>query len=143
MYLWYKSFPDPSLFPEFLLVEFSYVFNRDSASSSPSPYLNKFIKSLSDYEVDSNIRTCNTVLKGFREYPTGGRGVELCLKMLKWILSLNSANYISKSKRSKGSIGSGLIRPDKVTINTMVDIAVSQNKLAIAENVSTTRLTFN
>ena len=140
LFLWYKSFPDPSHFPQFLLTEFSHAFNHDtlSSSSSSSPSLDKFIKSLLEYEVDSNIRTYNTIVKGFREYPAGGRGVELCLKMLKWMLSLSSSsNHSGGSRRSKGGI-----RPDRVTINTMVDIAVSQNKFAIAENVSAIYLAF-
>ena len=64
----------------------------------------------------ANTRTVNTVMKSFQDLPQ--KRLEICLKLLRWMKQSSVA-----------------IAPDTVTLNTIINAAVSADKLPIAEEV--------
>ena len=114
--------------PERLLSAF--INNNDSSANNSIS--NKFAQAIaasssssssSSNQVRANVRTVNTLMKGLRSKLDVG--FQISLKLLRWMISNHAAT------------GDVSMKPDTITINTLVDAAILAGRLSLAEDLLT------
>lgn len=94
--------------------------NASAYQADASERFGRLMESSSD--VCANVRTVNTLMKGLRSKLDVG--FDISLKLLRWMISNHAA-------------GDNSVKPDTITINTLVDAAILAGRLSLAENLLT------
>lgn len=105
--------------PAQLLDAFVDIYSNDTISN-PSHKFAQLIASSNS--VRANVRTINTLMKGLRSKLDVG--FQISLKLLRWMISNHATGDVS-------------MKPDTITINTLVDAAILAGRLSLAEGLLT------